>query len=261
MKNLFKIVAASAFLLATPALAGEPVSLRSNPTASGPVTLGDLFDGAGSAGSVVVAPPVGGSGNLVLDAGALQRIALQHGLTWANETAMRRVIVRPAGAAPAAASAAPAPAQAARPARGVEALVWARNINAGEIVRADDLEWGTVASLPSGAANDAGPMIGKAARRALRQGAAVQGRDVTAPQVIRKDDMITVTYAQGGVTLTLQARANEAAAIGESFEFTNIASGKVMQAVAAAPGRAVVGDQADALRAAILTDPSRLALR
>ena len=48
------IAAAAALLLAGPALAG-PVTLKANPVdADGQVTLGDMFDGAGSASGVVV---------------------------------------------------------------------------------------------------------------------------------------------------------------------------------------------------------------
>lgn len=110
------IVAAAALLLAGPALAG-PVTLKANPVdADGQITLGDVFDGAGSASGVVIGARSGPSA--VFEAGQLQAMARQSGLDWANPAGLRRVVVRHAAAAPAPAqiaaaeTAVPAPAQA-----------------------------------------------------------------------------------------------------------------------------------------------------
>ena len=93
------IVAAAAMLLAGPALAG-PVSLKANPVdADGRITLGDVFDGAGSASGVVIGARSGPSA--VFEAGQLQAMARQSGLEWANPTGLRRVVVRRADDAPA----------------------------------------------------------------------------------------------------------------------------------------------------------------
>ena len=105
------ILAATALLLAGPAVAG-PVTLKANPVdGDGQVTLGDVFDGAGSASGVVIGARSGPS--VVFEAGQLQAMARQSGLDWANPTGLRRVVVRHAAAAPApatlAASTAPAP--------------------------------------------------------------------------------------------------------------------------------------------------------
>ncbi|MDI6625763.1 MAG: flagella basal body P-ring formation protein FlgA, partial [Brevundimonas sp.] len=82
------IVAAAAMLLAGPALAG-PVSLKANPVdADGRITLGDVFDGAGSASGVVIGARSGPSA--VFEAGQLQAMARQSGLDWANPTGLRR---------------------------------------------------------------------------------------------------------------------------------------------------------------------------
>ena len=95
----------------------------------------------------------------------------------------------------------------------------------------------------------AGGLIGKIAKRPLRSGSAAASRDVSAPRVIDKDDMVTVVYTSGGVTLTLQAKAMGPAAAGEPVTVTNLQSKKVFQAIAESPGRAIVGPQADRLRA------------
>ena len=93
------ILAAAALLMAGPALAG-PVTLKANPVdVDGQVTLGDVFDGAGSAAGVVIGDRSGPS--VVFEAGSLQAMARQSGLNWANPTGLRRVVVRHAAAAPA----------------------------------------------------------------------------------------------------------------------------------------------------------------
>ena len=111
MKSLIAGVVA-ALMMAGAAVAG-PVTLKANPVDSdGRVTLGDLFDGAGSASDVLVGTRVGPS--IVFEAGQLQSLARQSGLAWANPTGLRRVVVRNATTAPTTAPPAPgSPATAA----------------------------------------------------------------------------------------------------------------------------------------------------
>jgi flagellar basal body P-ring formation protein FlgA len=243
-------------LIAAPALAAQPVTLRSEALAAGPVTLGDLFDGAGRASSVVVGPPAGPGVNVVLDAGQVQRTARAAGLEWDNAQGLQRIIVR--GGAPAPSQAAPA---LQKPGVLRQALTYARNLNAGEIVRAEDLTWGDVAdfAVPTDAPRDAEAAIGKAAKKPLRAGAAVASRDLAMPQVIKKDDMVQVAFRSNGIVLTLQGKALEAATLGEPFSVMNVASKKTIEAVATGPGRAVVGPEADRIRADQL--PSLLSAR
>ena len=78
--------------------------------------------------------------------------------------------------------------------------------------------------------------------------------------------MIAVTYNQDGLSLTLQAKALADAAAGQPVSVINPASKKIIQAIAAGPGQALVGPAADQIKASVrlsynLSDPSRLALR
>lgn len=238
MKRL--LIAAAAVLLASPALAGQPVMLKADPVDSdGIITLSDLFEGAGAAGKIAVAAKPGASA--VLDAAAVQGIARRAGLDWANAEGFRRIVVRGGG---------PGMATAAVAARGnVEVLTYARSLSAGEVVQPQDLVWGKAAAAPSDAPSDAEAIIGLAAKRPLRAGAAVSARDVSAPQVIKSGDLITVTYEDGGISLVLQGKAMAAASLGDTLAVQNIASKKVIQAVASGPGQAVVGPAADQLKA------------
>ena len=240
MKRL--LIAAAAALLASPALAGQPVVLKADPVdGDGIITLSDLFDGAGAAGKTPVAAKPGAS--MVLDAAAVQGLARRAGLDWANAEGFRRIVVRSAAAGPGLAAAGPAARS------NVEVLTYARSLSAGEIVQPQDLVWGKAAAAPADAPNDAEAIIGLAAKRPLRAGAAVSGRDVSAPQVIKSGDLITVTYEDGGISLVLQGKAMAAAGLGETLAVQNIASKKIIQAVASGPGQAVVGPAADQLKA------------
>ena len=230
----------AALLIATPALAGQAVSLRSDTTdADGKITLGELFDGAGAASDVVIATRVGPTA--VLDSGAVQIAARRAGLDWTNSAGLRRIIVRQGSGSGSALAGAP---------RGnVEVLAYARSLSAGEMVQPEDLVWVKVAAAPSDAPNDADAVIGMAAKRPLRQGAVASLRDVSTPQVIKAGDIVAVTYEDAGVALTLQGKAMAAAAVGESLPVQNTASKKIIETVVTGPGSTAVGPQAMRLRA------------
>ena len=165
MKTL--AAALAALLIATPALAGQAVTLRAETLDSdGRVTLGDLFDGAGSAAALLVATRVGPS--VVLDAGQVQTAARRAGLDWDNAQGLRRIIVRQGASA----------GLAGAPRGNVEVLAYARSLATGDIVQPEDLVWIKVAAAPSDAAGDAEALIGMTARRPLREGAAAGLRDV-----------------------------------------------------------------------------------
>ncbi len=229
---------------ATPALAGQPVSLKSElMDDDGQVTLGELFDGAGRASGVIVANRPGAT--TVLDAGRVQAVARANGLDWANETGFRRLVVKAGFSSAGAAS----PAAAGRGGT-VEVLTYARSLAAGETVQPEDVIWTKVQAhlAPADAPRDAESVIGQAAKRPLRSGAVVASRDLAAAQVIRKGDVVSVTYRFGGVNLVLQGSALQNAAMGQPFSVLNPQSKKTIEAVAAGPGRALAGPEAEGLR-------------
>jgi flagella basal body P-ring formation protein FlgA len=228
------VAALTAGALALPAFAGQPVNLVASPTdATGHVTLGEIFDDAGPAKDVVVAERTGPS--VVLDAAAIAAVARRYGLDWANPTGLRRIIVR-AGSGVGGGS------------RNVEVLTYTRDLATGEVVQPQDLIWAKAAASPADAPRDVDAVVGLAARRPLREGDAVGARDVTAPIVIKAGDTVQVIWSQGGVTLTLQGKAEGAAAIGESVNVMNTASHKVIEAVASGADEALVGPDAAALK-------------
>lgn len=251
------LLALAASVLALPALAATPVDLRDHPESHGAsVTLGDLFDGAGSAGSAVVGEAAPTGAETVLEAGRVQTAARRAGLDWANAQGRRRIVVASVeGPRPAAA----ARARAGRSRGGV--LAYARSLNVGEVVQPSDLVWSDEAVAPSDAPSDADAAIGKAARRPLREGAAVAARDLASPRVIRRDDLVSVAFEDDGIALTLQAKAQGEAAVGESVTLQNVQSKKLLEAVASGPGQAVVGPAAERLRRAAFDPALRFAAR
>src|SRR5690606_9244872 len=109
---LAPVLAVALAALAAPALAG-PVSLLPDPVDDdGRITLGELFDNAGEAASVVVGRRVGPTA--VLEASQARIAARRAGLEWTNPNGLRRIVVREGGAAAAEASARPAIASVAR---------------------------------------------------------------------------------------------------------------------------------------------------
>lgn len=246
MKLFASLIAALA--ISTPAFAATPVTLKADVVdADGVVTLGEIFAGAGPAGSVPIATRP--QATVMLNAHAVRMAAARAGLDWPNAEGLRTIVVR--GGAPA--------ASAAVTVRGnVEVLTWARSIQTGEMIQPEDLVWGKAAMAPADAPNDADAVIGLAARRPLRAGAAVAGRDVSAPQVVKANEVVTLTYDNGGVSLSLQAKALSSGAVGETINVQNVTSKKTVQAVVVGPGQAAVGPQAEQLK---LTRSTRYALR
>lgn len=235
-----RFLIAAAFLVASPASAGQPVTLKAQTLDSdGIVTLSDLFDGAGAAGKETVAAKPGVS--TVLDAAAVQALARRAGLDWPNAEGLRRIVVR---------SGSDVGGGAVASRGNVEVLTYARSLSAGEIVQPTDLVWGKAAVAPSDAPGDAEAVIGLSARRPLRAGAAVSARDVSAPQVIKAGELVVVNYQDGGISVSLQGKAMAAAGLGETVSVQNTTSKKIIQAVASGPGEAVVGPAADQFRAA-----------
>jgi flagella basal body P-ring formation protein FlgA len=223
------------------------VALRPQPVAGAEaVTHGDLFEGAsGAAAKVVVAPAPAPGARTVLDAGLVSLAARNAGLDWANPTGLRRIMVGAAAAGPGAPSA-----------RREPVLTYSRNIAAGEIVTAADLVWSDQAVAAQGSVGDPERAIGLEARQPLRAGAPVQPRDLSAPTVVERNDIIAVAFESGGISLTLQGKALKDAAVGDSVQVMNMQSRKVIEAVAAGPGRAVVGPAAQALKARAFTTAS-----
>ena len=242
----------AATLISSSALAGQPVTLRSELVdGNGQVTLSDLFDNTGSAGNVMVANGVEPGRNQVLDATQVQRLAQRYGLDWSNSTGLRRLIVRSGlEAAPTAQAVRPAATARSASAAMTEVLTYSRSLSSGDIIQAEDLTYSQVLvqAVPSDAPRSADDVIGLSVKRPLRTGQAVSTRDLLAPLVIRRDDLVQVIYRDGSIVLSLEAKAMGNAAVGELFTLQNTSSKKSIEAVATGPGKALIGPEAAQVR-------------
>ncbi|CAN5344454.1 flagellar basal body P-ring formation chaperone FlgA [soil metagenome] len=260
---LLALCATFACVFTRPAYAAADVALRPSPSSHGAaITLGDLFDGAGSAASEIVGPAAITGGEAVLDAARLQVAAKRAGLLWENPTGQRRIIVASLGGPAPRASAGAAAPRGRTPAasKRSQTLAYARNVNAGDLLAASAFVWSDEAVAPGDAPSDAEAVIGKAARRPLRAGSAVGLHDLASARVIKRDDLVSVAFEDGGISLVLQAKALADAGVGDTLQLVNIQSKKTVEAVVTGAGKAVVGPAADSLRASVF-DPVRLASR
>jgi flagella basal body P-ring formation protein FlgA len=246
-------VLAAAVLLACPASAGVPVELKTHPVSHGAViTLGDLFDGADSTLRVGRSAPVGLEA--VLDADKVQAVAAHAGFDWANTQGVNRIVVESIGGTDPSTPRSSRRGGATAPAHRAQALVYARNIQTGEILGAADLEWSADAVAGGGSLGDPDQAIGKAARRALRAGAPAEAQDLVSPRVVRKGESIDVAFDEGGVSLVMHGKALADASVGDEIPVLNPnpESMKTIQAVVTGIGQAAVGARAETVKAQAL---------
>lgn len=227
-------------LAAGAAWAGQPVSLRPQVQAAGDITLGDLFDNAGPAAGVVVGTGAPPGQTAVLDAAIVRQIAADHGLDWDTQGSIQRILVVSVAAG-----------EGGHEAQTVQVLTYVHNMMAGDQVQPQDLAYGSapVFAVPPDAPRDAEAVIGKIARRPLRAGSPVSAHDLSAPLVVKRDDDVQVAYHSEGISLILQGKAMADGAVGDQVAVMNTTSKKVIQAVVTGPDQAVVGPEAEQMRA------------
>jgi flagella basal body P-ring formation protein FlgA len=83
-------------------------------------------------------------------------------------------------------------------------------------------------------------VIGQAAREPLTSGMILTEDLVSKPILVEKGMAVSVTYAAGGLKLTLRGKANEAGALGDMVSVLNPQSKKVIFATVIGPGSVAV---------------------
>lgn len=123
-----------------------------------------------------------------------------------------------------------------------EIPVPSRRIEAGHVIRADDLEWVKLRAGQIGrnALLSAEALIGKAARRPLRAGEAVRAIDVETPVLVTKNSLVTIRLASGRLQLTTQGRALDEGGAGDVVRVMNTTSNKIVEAVVVQAGTVMV---------------------
>lgn len=102
-----------------------------------------------------------------------------------------------------------------------------------------------VRSAPTAPSADAG-LVPAAAP--VAPAAALARPAAASERIISRNDIVEVAYEAGGVRLTITGRAEGNAAPGQRIAIRNLQSGRTIDAVATAPGQAVAGPAAQALR-------------
>jgi len=118
-----------------------------------------------------------------------------------------------------------------------------RLISAGAIISADDLEWQPVhlARLSGNSLTDADQLVGRMAKRPLKAGQVLRTSDVAVSPVIHKNDLIRVVVQTGQMTLTVQGKAMQDAALGQTIRVINVNSNRQLSGTVVDAGTVAVG--------------------
>ena len=108
-----------------------------------------------------------------------------------------------------------------------------RLISAGEIIAAEDLVWQPVhlARLTGNSLTDAQQLVGQMAKRPLKAGQVLRRTDVAVSPIIRKNDLIRLVVKSGQMTLTVQGKALQDGATGQSIRVVNVNSNRQLSGV------------------------------
>ncbi len=118
-----------------------------------------------------------------------------------------------------------------------------RLISAGEVIVGDDLEWQAVhlARLSGNSLTDADQLVGRMAKRPLKAGQLLRQSDVAVSPAIRKNDLIRLVVKSGQMTLTVQGKALQDAALGQTIRVVNINSNRQLSGTVVDAGTVAIG--------------------
>lgn len=114
----------------------------------------------------------------------------------------------------------------------LEVPVLRRRIDAGEVIRPDDLDWVVRRAdrLARNALVSSDSIVGKSARRPIGAGVVLKAVELRTPQVISKNSLVTIRLETEQMVLTAQGRALEAGALGEAIRVVNTKSDSIISA-------------------------------
>jgi flagella basal body P-ring formation protein FlgA len=128
---------------------------------------------------------------------------------------------------------------------GTDAVILARAIGRGEIIKSSDIivERRAKADVGAEVVNDADLAIGFAARRSLPPGQVLTKADLTKPDYVVRDTDVTLVFQVPGIMLTVRGKALDSGAEGDTVNVLNVQSKRTVQGVVVGPGRVLVGSQ------------------
>jgi flagellar basal body P-ring formation protein FlgA len=124
-----------------------------------------------------------------------------------------------------------------------------RLISAGDVIAADDLEWQAVhlARLSGNSLTDAEQLVGRMAKRPLKAGQVLRQSDVAVSPVIHKNDLIRLVVKTGQMTLSVQGKALQDAALGQTVRVVNVNSNRQLTGTVIDAGTVAIGFDAVAV--------------
>ena len=124
----------------------------------------------------------------------------------------------------------------------IEVPVLTRRVGRDEVIGQRDIAW---VSRPVDAVNgnhvrEAGKLVGMAARRAIQPDRPVRDTDVTAPVLVARNSLVTLMLQTERMRLTVQGRALQDGAKGESVRVVNTKSNTTVSGIVVADGTVTV---------------------
>lgn len=123
------------------------------------------------------------------------------------------------------------------------AIVSTRTIYPGQVVPGDALQevalnWHPTALI----VRSPGEIEGKVARRTLLPGRLIPEGSVREPYLVETGRPVTVTFVEGGLTISTKAVSLQSGAAGDMIRLRNIDSGVVLSGVVLSDGTVRIGD-------------------
>lgn len=114
----------------------------------------------------------------------------------------------------------------------------ARPIQAGERIQPRDLKQVRLRTDQVGRASSTQPerMIGRVARRMLPADQPVRAADIEMPVLVRRNGLVTVNVISGRLVISMQAKALDDGAEGETVRVQNPRGNKIFEGVVSGPG-------------------------
>jgi flagellar basal body P-ring formation protein FlgA len=215
-------------------------SLKPNPVARGAqITLSDIFNNAGPAGSMALARAPGPGQRVVFGAPSLQARANAAGLRWTNSEGVREVII--SGGPRATSTTTSIPQSNVPDVAPATLAVLSRNVARGAAIEAGDVIWmDAPANTPRDAIGDPDALIGKTAKRALMANTPLRSADVMETPAVRRNEAVTLMFEAGGLRLSVRGRAMADGAVGSVIKVLNPQSNKTLDAMVESQGVARV---------------------
>jgi flagellar basal body P-ring formation protein FlgA len=123
----------------------------------------------------------------------------------------------------------------------VEAIVLARSIDRGEMLKAADV---TIERRPKSESGSDIALrdraVGMQMRKPVRAGQILRNADFGKPDLVQRDQSVSIVYQAPGLQLTMLGKAVDNGAKGDSVSVLNVGSKRIVQGTVVGPGRVLV---------------------